>query len=66
MNPTAKKRIVATAGVAAAYAACCAVPIVATVGVAAVAAPVGIAALVLAAITGAWAWFRRRGKRQQS
>ena len=63
MSSTAKKGIVATAGVAAACAACCAIPIVATVGVAAVAAPVGIAAAVLA---GAWAWFRRRGKRQQS
>lgn len=62
MTPAAKKGIVATAGVAA---ACCAVPIVATVGVAAVAAPVGIAAVVLAAIVGAWAWLRRRGKRQQ-
>lgn len=66
MNPTAKKGIVATAGLAAACAACCAVPIVATVGVATVAAPVGTAAVVLAGIAGAWAWLRRRGTRQQS
>jgi hypothetical protein len=63
MNPTAKKGIVATAGVAAACAACCAVPIVATAGVAAAAAPVGIFALVLAAAAGTWAWLRRRGRR---
>lgn len=66
MNPTAKKGLVATAGVAAACAACCAVPIAATVGVAAVAAPVGIVAVVLAAIVGGWAWVRRRGKRPET
>ena len=66
MNPTAKKGILATAGAVAACAACCAIPIAATAGVVAVAAPVGIVAVVLAAIAGAWAWLRRRAKRQQS
>ncbi len=66
MNSTTEKGAVATAGVTAACVACCAVPIVATAGVAAAAAPVGIAAVVLAVVAGAWAWFRRRGKRQQS
>ena len=65
MNQSAKKGIVATAGVVAACAACCAVPIVATASVTAVATPVGIIAVVLAAVGGAWAWLRRREKRQQ-
>jgi hypothetical protein len=65
MNPTAKKGIVATAGVVAACAACCAVPIVATAGVVAAAAPVGVVAVVLAAIAGGWAWLRARGRRRQ-
>ncbi len=64
MNPTAKKGLVATAGVVAACAACCAVPIVATVGVTAIAAPVGVIAVTLAAVAGGWAWLRRRGKRR--
>lgn len=66
MNPNAKKGILATAGVVAACAACCAVPIVAAGGVALVAGPVGIVAVLLAAMAGAWAWLRGRAKRQQT
>jgi photosystem II stability/assembly factor-like uncharacterized protein len=66
MNPAAKKGLVATAGVAAACVACCAVPIAATASIAAVATPVGIVAAGLAATAGTWAWLRRRGKRAQS
>ncbi|WP_439599954.1 hypothetical protein [Devosia sp.] len=64
MNPTAKKGVIATAGVAAACAACCAVPIIATAGVVAAATPLGIVAIVVAAIAGVWARLRRRGKSQ--
>jgi hypothetical protein len=66
MNPNAKKGIVATAGVAAACAACCSVPIVAAGGVAVVAGPVGIGAVLLASVAGLWAWLRGRAKRQQT
>ena len=66
MKPTAKKGLLATAGVAAACAACCAVPIVATASVAAVAAPVvGVVVGGLAVIAGAWAWLRRRARRER-
>lgn len=61
MNPATRKNIAAAAGVAAACAACCAVPLVAAAS--AVAAPVGIGAVLLAAIAGGWAWLRRRAKR---
>jgi len=66
MNPSAKKGIVATAGVAVACAACCAVPIVAAGGVAVVAGPVGIIAVLLASAAGLWAWLRGRARRQRS
>lgn len=66
MNQNAKKGLVATAGAAAACAACCAVPIIAAGGVAVVAGPVGIIAVVLAGAAGLWAWLRGRAKRQQS
>lgn len=66
MNKNAKNGILATAGVAAACAACCAVPIVAAGGVAVVAAPVGVGAVVLASAAGLWAWLRRRDGRQST
>lgn len=66
MNPKAKKGIVATAGVAVACAACCAVPIVAAGGVAVVAGPVGIVAVLLSGAAGLWAWSCGRAKRQQT
>lgn len=66
MNPNAKKGIVATAGVVAACAACCAVPIVAAGGVAVAAGPVGIIAVLLAGAAGLWAWLRGRARRQRS
>jgi Flp pilus assembly protein TadB len=64
MDMTIKKGVAATVGVAAACAACCAVPIVATVGIAAVAAPVGVVAAIVAVGVGAWAWLRRRARRE--
>lgn len=66
MKPSAKKGIVATAGVVAACAACCAVSIVAAGGVAVVAGPVGIVAVLLAGTAGLWAWLRGRAKRRQT
>ncbi len=66
MNPKAKKGAVATAGVIVACAACCAVPVAAAGGVAVVAGPVGILAVLLVAIGGLWAWLLRRGNRQQT
>lgn len=66
MNSKAKNGIVATAGVVAACAACCAVPIAAAGGVAVVAGPVGIVAVVLAGAAGLWAWLRGRARRQRS
>lgn len=66
MNPKAKKGMVATAGVVAACAACCAVPIAAAGGVAVVAGPVGVVAIVLAGAAGLWAWFRGRARRQRA
>jgi hypothetical protein len=66
MKPTAKKGIIATAGVAAACAACCTVPIVAAVGVGAAAAPVGILAVILATVVGVWGWPRQRDKSQEN
>lgn len=66
MKPSTKKGIVATAGVAGACAACCAIPVIASAGVVAAAAPVGIVALTLAAFAGGWAWLRRHVKRQSS
>ncbi|KFL29811.1 hypothetical protein JP75_18585 [Devosia riboflavina] len=62
MNSAAKKGIVATAGLTAACAACCAVPIVAGAGMVTTAAPMGIAAIMLTGIASAWAWFRRRSR----
>ncbi|MEI2612961.1 MAG: hypothetical protein V9G20_30340 [Candidatus Promineifilaceae bacterium] len=61
----AAKGAIATIGVGAACAACCAVPVVATAGLVAVAAPVGILAVVVAALAGTWAWLRRRARRHQ-
>ncbi len=66
MNTKAKKGVVATAGVVAACAACCAVPIAAAGGVAVVAGPVGIVAVLLAGAAGLWAWLRDRARRQRS
>ena len=66
MNPNTKKGLVATAGVVAACAACCAVPIVAAGGVAMVAGPVGIVAVLLASAAGLRAWLRGSARRQQT
>ncbi len=66
MNPSTKKGIVATAGVAAACTACCAVPIVAAGGAAVIAGPIGIVAVLLAGAAGLWAWLRDRARRHRT
>lgn len=66
MNPNAKKGIVATVGVAAACAACCAVPIAAAGGVTIAAGPLGVVAVLLAGVAGLWAWLRGRARRHRT